>query len=55
MMHLEETDEKKTQEWFISNLEINKEHTTMVLEKFNLLLEKQGIKITAEQLPSLLK
>lgn len=55
MMHLDATDEKNTKEWFISNLEVNTDHKTMVLEKFNLLLKNKGITITSDQLPALLK
>ena len=41
MMHLTETDKKSTQDWFINNLDINKEHKNMVLEKINLLLKNK--------------
>jgi hypothetical protein len=55
MMSINATDKVAAQEWFISNLAVNTENKTMLIEKINLLLAKKNITITAEQLAPLLK
>ncbi|MEI6774065.1 MAG: hypothetical protein WCL18_04625 [bacterium] len=55
MMNLDTNDRKNAQEWFIKNLDVNSDNKKMILEKINLLLQKDNITITEKDLPILLK
>ncbi|MEI6672241.1 MAG: hypothetical protein WCL02_02530 [bacterium] len=50
MLPIDETDKPKVQEWFISNLNKNKDNKMMVLEKISSLLVKNNINLTAKDL-----
>ena len=55
MISIDANDKPKAQDWFIKNLDVNKDNEKMVVDKINLLLEKNNIAITADDLPTLIK
>jgi len=55
MIPIDAKDKPKAQDWFIKNLDVNKDNKKMVVDKINLLLKKNNITITENQLPTLIK
>ena len=55
MMKIEGNEKTTAQNRFIANLDKNLDNKNMIVSKVNLLLANEGVGITKDQLPSLLK